>query len=223
MSDPFAAAQVAPESRPDAFTGNVDTDDPFATSSDYRGGDFTPSAPLESLKGRTVVMIPRKLDPNAADPNNPGKTRELYTVDLTVLTGGRLAYFYKQKADPEANPPREEAMLEHVVEDVSPDNPFTIKGYWVPQGAVIGKLKKAHAEGRPFLGTVAMVPTKADKDRGVTAAQVQKSVEDWIGRGRVGARPRYTWVLEDPDPAGRAAAVAWWKANRESIPAITTA
>jgi hypothetical protein len=223
MSDPFAAAQVgtATQSRPDAFTSNVDTDDPFAKSSDYRGGDYTPAAPLEVLKGRTVVMIPRKLDPNATDPNNPGETREQYTVDLTVLDGGRLTYFYKVKADPEKGTP--ERMEEMVVEDISPATPFSITGYWVPQGAIIGKLKKAHAEGRPYLGVVAMVPVKADRDKGKTAAQVTAEFEAWVARQRQGARPRYTWVLEDPTPAGHEAAVNWWKANRETIPAITTA
>ena len=226
MSDPFAAAQVAP-STPDAFQANVDSDDPFATSSDYAGGDFTPSPGLENLKGRTVIMIPRKFDPNAKDPNDPNgqKTRELYTVDLVVLNGGELRYYYNQKADPSATPPREAAVLEYVVEDVSPDKPFTVSGFWVPQGAVIGKLKKAHKEGRPFLGVPAMVPVKADRERGVTPAQVEKTVADWVARGRQGNRPRYSWVLDDGPTSNmdRAAAVKWWAANREHIPAITPA
>ena len=226
-TDPFAAAQVgatatAPATNgADPFTAAGDMDDPFATSSDYRGGDFTPSAPIENLQGRLVVMIPRKLDPNAPDPNNPGKTREQYTVDLTVLTGGRLAYWYKQKADAERGIPEE--MKEYVVEDVSPANPFTILGYWVPQGAIIGKLKQAHANGRPYLGVPAMIPVKADRDKGKTAAQVRAEVAAWIERGRQGARPRYTWVLEDPTPEQRAAAVQWWSANKANIPSITPA
>ncbi len=225
-TDPFAAAQVAGTAQAstataDPFTATGDMDDPFATSSDYRGGDFTPSVPLENLQGRLVVMIPRKLDPNAADPNNPGKTREQYTVDLTVLTGGRLAYWYKQKADAERGTPEE--MKEYVVDDVSAATPFSITGYWVPQGAIIGKLKQAHANGRPYLGVPAMIPVKADRDKGKTAAQVRAEVAAWIERGRQGARPRYTWVLDDPTPEQRAVAVQWWKTNRDQIPAITPA
>lgn len=222
-TDPFAAAQVgATATAPaDPFTAPVDMDDPFATSSDYRTGDFTPSAPLESLKGRLVVMVPRSLDPNAADPNNPGKTREQYTVDLYVLNGGRLSFWYKVKADAERGTPEE--MKEYVVDNVSPTEPFVVLNYWVPQGAIIGKLKKAHANGRPFLGTVAMIPVKADRDKGKTAAQVEAEVAAWIERNRVGARPRYTWVLNDPTPEERAAAIGWWGANRDNIPAITPA
>lgn len=222
-TDPFASAQVTTTASTapagDAFTAPADMDDPFATSSDYRGGDYTPSPTLEALQGRLVVMIPRVLDPNAKDPNNPGDTREQYTVDLTVLDGGRLTYFYNVKGDPEKG--TQDETKEWVVEDISGDKPFTVTGYWVPQGGVIGKLKKAHKDGRPYLGVPGMVPTKADRDRGVTAAQVRQNVAAWVARNRQGARPRYTWTLEDPDTTQRGIAVAWWKANRESIAPIT--
>lgn len=206
-TDPFATAQVG---------GPSDMEDPFATSSDYVG-DFTPAVPLENLAGRVVVMIPRSLDPNAKDPNDPSgqKTREQYTVDLTVLTGGRLTYFYTQRADAEKGTPEE--TKEMVIEDL----PASWPNYWVPQQALIGKLKKAHANGRPYLGVVAMIPVKADRERGKTAAQVRAEVAAWVARGRQGARPRYTWVLEDPTPEQRGIAVQWWTANKASIPAIT--
>jgi hypothetical protein len=218
--DPFAEAAVATA---DPYTATGDLDDPFATSSDYRGGDFTPAVPLENLQGRVVVMIPRSLDPNSKDPNDPTgqKTREQYTVDLHVLTGGRLSYYYTERANAEKGTP--EQTKEMVFEDVSPATPATWLNYWVPQQGLIGKLKKAHANGRPFLGMVAMVPTAADRKSGKTAAQVQAEVTAWVARARQGARPRYTWALEDPTPEQRAIAVQWWKDNRESIPAITPA
>ena len=223
--DPFAAVQVpaaasaAPAQR-DAFTPATDSADPFAVSSDFRG-DFTPSPNIESLQGRLVVMIPRKLDPNAPDPNNPGQTREVYTVDLTVLDGGRLEYIYKEKGDPEKG--TQDTLKTWTVEEVSPESPFQIQGYWVPQGGLIGRLKKAHASAAPFLGVPAMVPTKAQRDKGVTAAQVRQDYAQWVAMGRQTARPKYTWAMDDPTPAQRAAAVAWWGRVRGSIPAITPA
>lgn len=221
-SDPFAAAQVAtatPAAAPDAFTASHDSDDPFAVSTDYRGGDFTPAVPLDNLQDRLVVMIPRSLDPNQKDPFDPSgqKTRENYTVDLYVLTPGELKYYYTQRADAEKGLPEE------TKEMVITEFPAAWLGYWVPQGAIIGKLKQAHANGRPYLGVVAMIPTKQERERGVTAEVTRRVVAEWVARGRQGARPRYTWVLEDPTPEQRAQAVAWWTANKGNIAPIMPA
>lgn len=225
-ADPFAAVQVpnaVPAQAPaaDPFTAASDMADPFATSSDYKGGDYTPSPSIELLTGRLVVMIPRAFDPAAADPNNPGKTRELYTVDLTVLDGGRLEYQYKVKGDPEKGTVDEWKVW--TVEDISATSPFTITRFWVPQGGIIGKLKKAHADGRPFLGVPAMVPTKDQRDKGMTAAQVQAEYASWVQRGKAGNRPRYGWSLEDPTPAQRAVAIKWWGAVKDTLAPITPA
>jgi hypothetical protein len=225
MSDPFAAAQVSPATPADPFTSAHDMDDPFATSSDFKGGPYTPSPTLEVLKGRVVVMIPRSLDKNAKDPNDPSgqKTREVYTVDLVVLDGGPLAFTYKRKGNPEATDPkdREDSYPEFAVEDITPDTPFSVTGFWVPQAGVIGKLKQSHANGRPYLGVPAIAPVKADRDKGVTAEQVQRQVDAWIARGRQDARPRYSWTLADPTPAQRAAALSWWKREAANIAPIT--
>lgn len=226
-SDPFAAVQVpAAQAAPatagtpvtDPFTPAVDKDDPFATNSDFRG-DFTPSPTLEVLQGRLVVMIPRSLDPEAKDPNNPGKTREVFTVDLTVLDGGPLEYTFKRKADPEKGTP--ETWEKYDAGNVTPDSPFTVEGFWVPQGVLIGKLKKAHASGAPFLGVVSMGPTKDQRDRGVTAAQVREAYASWVAAGKPGNSPKFAWSLEDPDATRRAAAVAWWGRVRSTIKPIT--
>lgn len=229
MTDPFAAAQAttatatapAASGPADPFTGVRDQADPFATTEDYRGGDFTPSATLEALQGRLVAMFPRSLDPNAKDPNNPGQTREQYTVDLYVLDGGRLSYFYTQKGDPERGTSDE--VKEYVVEDISPSNPFHIASYWVPQGGVIGKLKKAHADGVPFLGIPTMVPTKADREKGKTNAQVKAEVDAWVARQRQGARPRYSWSLEAPDAGRRQGAIQWWATAKDTVEPIDRA
>jgi hypothetical protein len=239
MSDPFAEANLngaasngtstATQERPangDPFVDPADLDDPFATRSDLRT-DFTPSPSLEALQGRLVVMIPRSLDPNAKDPNDPSgeKTREVYTVDLTVLTGGELKFFYNQKGNPEAQDPadRQDKLVEFVVPDVSVENPFSVEGFWVPQGGVIGALKKVHKAGRPYLGVPTMVPVKADREKGITAAMVQANFAQWEAAGRKTNRPKYTWTLADPSPAERPLAIKWWAANRGSIKAITPA
>lgn len=231
MTDPFASAQVstatAPAAAPastgpaDPFTGVRDQADPFATSEDYRGGDFTPSPTLESLKGRLVAMFPRSLDPNAKDPNNPGKTREQYTVDLYVLDGGRLSYFYTQKGDAERG--TQDEVKEYVVEEITPESPFHVASYWVPQGGVIGKLKKAHRDGVPFLGIPTMVPVKADAEKGKTKAQVEAEVAAWVARQRQGARPRYSWALEAPDAGRRQGAITWWASAKDSVEPIDRA
>lgn len=230
MSDPFASVQVpgangsptgtatAPRPPQDPFQSAHDMEDPFAVGSDFRGGDFIPSPGIELLAGRLIVMIPRKLDPEAADPNNPGKTREVYTVDLTVLDGGHLEYTYRQKGDPEKG--TQDEWKQWVVGTVSPDSPFTIPGYWVPQAGLIGKLKQAHRNGRPFLGVPSMIPTKDQRDKGITAAQVRQEYVGWVARNKIGSRPRYSWGLEDPTPEQKAAAMRWWARVKDQIQPI---
>lgn len=225
--DPFAAAQSgvrnpvppAQSAGPDAFTPATDMNDPFLTSSDVRG-DYTPSPGLENIEGRLVVMIPRTFDPAAKDPNDPTgtKTRELYTVDLTVLSGGKLEFPYKVKGDREKG--TEDTYATFTVEDVSQANPFTIKGYWVPQGAIIGRLKAIHAKGAPYLGVPEMGPTKAQRDAGKTPAQVKAAYTQWVAQGKPGNRPSYSWRLVDPTPEQKAIAIAWWASVKSTIAPI---
>lgn len=229
--DPFAAAQIkiskstpasgsastAPAGGADPFTGAADMSDPFAVSSDFRGS-FSPSPTMDALAGRLLVMIPRSFDPTAKDPLNEGGIREQYTVDLTVLTGGRMSWYYTQKGDPERG--TEDEVKEFVVDDVSAENPYTNTGHWVPQGGIIGKLKKSHREGRPLLGLVARGPQRPDRDRGVTAAQIQKQYDEWVKRGRQGQAPKFAWNMVDPTPEQRAIAIAWWRETGSKLEPI---
>lgn len=234
MTDPFAAAQVStpaasntsatPAARPaaDPFTSSVDSADPFATSSDFRG-DFSPSPTMDALAGRLVVMIPREFDPAAEDKlsDKPGATRELYTVDLYVLTGGRMAWWFTDRGNPELG--TEDELKEIVVENVSPEEPFVNLGRWVPQGGIIGKLRKSHREGRPFLGVVTRGPQKPDRDKGVTPAQIERRYQDWVNKGKPGEAPKYSWSLADPTPEQRQIAIGWWGKNKGDIAPINPA
>lgn len=230
--DPFAAAQVAGSAGTsskaeastapveDPFTSSHDLDDPFATSSDFKGGDFTPSPPIELLRGRLLVLIPRAFDPEQDDPFNEGKKRELYTVDLTVLDGGPLKWHYKIKADAEKGTP--ERHEEFDAGSPSAESPFTVTRFWVPQGGLIGKLKQTHRKGAPLLGVLDFIPQKAGRDKGVTSAQIRAEYDAWVGRNKVGTGPRTAWALDDPSPERRKIAIAWWAANKGSIEAINT-
>lgn len=229
--DPFAAAQVAGSagtSAPvgstavaeDPFVSSHDMEDPFATSSDFKGGDFTPSPPIELLRGRLLVMIPRDFEKEQDDPFNPGKKRELYTVDLTVLDGGPLKFQYKIKADAEKGTP--ERYEEFDAGDPSAENPFTLTRFWVPQGGIIGKLKQTHRRGSPLLGVLDFIPQKAGRDKGQTAAQIRKEYDAWVGRNKVGTGPLTAWAMDDPSPERRSIAIKWWAANKADIAAINT-
>lgn len=246
--DPFAAAQVASagaaatgsgagtapasnaHAQADPFVSAHDTDDPFATSSDFRGGDYTPSPPIETLRGRLVAMFPREFKADAENPfwdgkDPEGRTRELYTVDLYVLDGGPLKFPYKRKGNPEAADPsaREDQYLEWDGGDPSPETPFAITRFWVPQGNLIGKLKQTHAKGAPLLGVIDLVPQKAGRDKGETAAKIRAEYDAWIGRNRVGTGPRIAWALDDPAPERRALAVKFWGLHKASIAPINAA
>lgn len=234
VSDPFAEVQVsgaapvrtAPASTSvqgaDPFSSAVEMDDPFATSADLRGS-YTPSPSLEALTGRLAVMIPRSFDPEAPNPLKPGETREVYTVDLYVLTGGPLSYVTKRKGDPEASDSALRADRYETFDagSATPNSPLVFKGYWVPQGAIVGALKKTHGRGAPYLGVVGMGPTKTQRDKGVTAAQVRAEHSQWIALGKPGEGPKFAWTLDVPTPEQRETAVAWWSAARGTIDPIT--
>ena len=231
MSDPFASVQVStPGAIPsqkgaaDPFQGAAahDSADPFGTSSEVRG-EFTPTPTMDAMAGRLVVMIPRSFDPHAKDPNDPAgvKTRELYTVDTYILTGGRMSWYYTVKGDPEKG--TQDELKEFVVENVTPEDPYVSKGMWVPQGNIIRGLKEMHRQGRIFLGVPTMVPTKADRDKGMTAAQVQARHLNWVNAGKPGNRPASAWALVDPDAAQRAIAVAWWNRAKGDIAPVIPA
>jgi hypothetical protein len=233
-NDPFAAITVpatptapAPAAAPsaDPFHSAHDSEDPFATSSDFRGGDFTPSPPIETLRGRLLAMFPREFDPAAKDPFNEGQLRELYTVDLYVLDGGPLKFPYKRKGNPEAadEAARQDQYLEWDAGTPTPEEPFVITRFWVPQGNLIGKLKQTHAKGAPFLGVLDLVPQKAGRDKGVTSAQIRAEYDAWVGRNRVGTGPKIAWAMDDPTPERRALSRVFWAANKANIAAINVA
>lgn len=219
-SDPWAAAQAAPASAP--ATGAVNPlpfnrDNPFAKPSDFSGGVFTPSAPLDSLVGRTVIYIPRSFNAAAPDPFNVGKTRAQWTADIYVIDGGRLSFFYEQKADPSANPPREAATIEHVHENCTPATPYVMLNSWVSQAAFIAKLNGA-AEARQFLiCTPTRGAQKAQRQAGQTDETVRATHAAWIARGKAGSEPKFVWIPSDVGPDAMSRAIEWWNAHKDSI------
>jgi hypothetical protein len=94
---------------------------------------------------------------------------------------------------------------------------------WVPQGNIIGKLRKAHADGVPFLGVLDFIPQKNARDKGVTAAQIRKEYDAWVKRGRVGDSPKIAWALDVPDDERRKLARQFWAAKKAEIEPINRA
>lgn len=226
MTDPFAAVQVRQPSAPnghagpqtDPFTNANQVDDPFAVSSDLKGGAYTPTPPMEVLHGRLVVMIPRSFDPAAKDPRDESKTRELYTVDLTVFTGGEMKWLRTIRGDRSKGEMDRKELF--TVENVSPENPFTVNGAWVSQGNIVGKLKACHEGGNPYLGVVDMGPTASQRKAGKTAADIKADFKQWVDLGKLGDKPTFAWMVVDPTPEQRAIAVAWWGRVRSTIAPI---
>jgi hypothetical protein len=215
-STPQPAAAGAPSEDP--FVSAHDSDDPFATSEDFRGGPFTPSPPIELLRGRLVAMFPRSFDPSADDPFNEGKKREMYTVDLYVLDGGPLSFEYKVRGDAEKG--TEDTYENFDAGTPSAAEPFVIKGHWVPQGNLIGKLKGSHRKGAPFLGVLEIGAQAPDRKKGKTDAQVRAEQDAWVKRGKVGNGPRYSWTADVPTPERRKLAIEFWAAHKAEIEPI---
>ncbi len=207
------AQQSAPQSNPLPFN----TDNPFGAPSEFKGGSFTPTPPMEALQGRSCIFVPRTFDPAAPDPFNPGNTRKQWTADLYVLDGGELRFWYKQKADPNANPPRPAADVEQVVPEVTPTNPYVSLGCWVSQAAIVPKLTGV-SEKRQFLAcTITRGAQKADRDKGVTDQAVRDAHAAWVSRGKSGPEPKSLWLAEDLTPEQMQRAVEWWNAAKDTI------
>lgn len=234
-NDPFAAVAAQQQSTPapaaaapaeDPFVSAHDSDDPFATSEDFRGGPFTPSPPIELLRGRLVAMFPRKFEANADNPfkeeSKPETyTRELYTVDLYVLDGGPLTFEYKVRGDAEKG--TEDRYETHDAGTPTAAEPFVIKGHWVPQGNLIGKLKGSHRKGAPFLGVLEIGAQAQDRKKGKTDAQIRAEQDAWVKRGKVGNGPRFSWTADVPSPDRRKVAIEFWAAHKAGIEPINAA
>jgi hypothetical protein len=204
----------------DPFAEQADVEDPFARPEDVqRGGAFEPRPYLADLAGRLVAMVPRVFESAAEKPKARQKpddlTEERYTVDMIVLDGGELRFWYnsKKKDSDEMEP------VEAVVE--ASEIPKLYAGVWRTEGNVIGQLKKIDGKARPILlGRVRRGPQKAERDKGITVAQIEEAHAAWVKRNRSGPQPKFTWIIDvdcvtDSD---RALAGAWYtKARQEGF------
>lgn len=221
MTSAFAAAaqaaagtaQSAPQSNPLPFNG----DDPFASPSDFKGGAFTPTPSMEALQGRTCVFIPRTFNPAAADPFNPGQTRKQWTADLYVLDGGELRFWYKQKADLSAVPPRQEAQVEHIVPEVTPATPFEVPQMWVSQAAIVPKLTGVSEKRQFLVCTIVRGAQKAQRDKGATDASVRAEHDAWVARGKAGPEPKSLWLAEDLSAEQMGRVREWWAGAKDTV------
>jgi hypothetical protein len=236
-NDPFAAvaAQQAASTPPppaaagapseDPFVSAHDSDDPFATSEDFRGGPFTPTPPIELLRGRLVAMFPRKFEANADNPfkDQPGAepTREQYTVDMYILDGGPLEFDYKVKGDP--NKGTKDTYEKFDAGTPTPAAPFVIKNNWIPQGNLIAKLKGSHRKGAPYLAVLEVGAQANDRKKGTSDAQIREEFDAWIKRNRVGNKPKYSWLGDVPTPERRKLAIEFWAAHKAEIEPINVA
>lgn len=189
-------------------------ENPFGAPSQFKGGAFTPNPPFEALVGRTVVMIPRSYNPTAHDPfaTEAGKTRKLWTVDLYVLDGGTLRFWYTKKGQDGGK----DETVEQVAE-VSPESPYMVEGMWVAQSAFISKLTGVSENRQFLLTTVARGATMAQRQSGKTDEDVRAEHKAWSDRGKQGKEPRSVWLPTDVDQQGMQNAMTWWAANKDSI------
>ena len=163
-------------------------------------GPFIPRPYLSDLVGRLVTMVPRVVEKveKRKDRQEAGKdnTEERYTVDMAVLDGGDLTFFYASKVEGKED---EFEQKEHTVP--AEEIPFTWLGVYRTEGNVIGQLKKIDGTARPvLLGRVRRGPQAPERRKGVTADQVEKAWADYealLRAGRVNAvKPKFSWVVD---------------------------
>lgn len=186
----------------DPFATSVDEDDPFATADDVKrtAGPFIPRPYLSDLVGRLVAMVPREVKrvEKRKDRQEAGKdnTEERYTVDMAVLDGGDLTFFYASKVEGKED---EYEQKEHTVPEE--EIPFTWTSVHRTEGNVIGQLKKIDGTARPvLLGRIRRGPQAPERRKGVTADQIEKAWADYealLRAGRTNAvKPKFSWVVD---------------------------
>lgn len=185
----------------DPFATAADEEDPFATAEDVKSaGVFTPRPWLADLSGRLVAFVPREYTKDAEKPKErqtpESKTEERYTVDMAVLDGGELKFYYKARVEGTEDQYEEK---EHVVP--AEEIPYTWFAVYRNEGNVIGQLKKVDGTARPvLLGRVRRGPQAADRRKGVTIADIEKAWKVYEGHlqaGRVNAtKPKFSWVVD---------------------------
>lgn len=207
----------------DPFAQTVNEDDPFATAEDVKstGGPFTPRPYLADLVGRLVAMVPRVFEkeaPKRKDRVEPGgkETEERYTVDMAVLDGGDLTFFYQSRVEGTEDQYEEKS---HTVP--AAELPALWEGVYRTEGSVIGQLRKVDGTARPvLLGRVRRGPQAADKRKGMTADDVEKAYAAYEGHlkaGRTNAtRPKFSWFIDvdSVTEADKEKARQWLKAAR---------
>jgi hypothetical protein len=196
----------------DPWAEDANVEDPWATPEDVKaGGKFEPTPFLDSLAGRMVGMFPRKFEkdaPKRADRIEAGgaTTEERYTVDMVVLDGGELRYWYTDKR---ANDGAGE-LVEHVIP--ADEIPKLYTNVWRTEGNIIGALRKVDGSARPaLLGIVRRGPQAPDRKKGMTAEQVEAAYAAWEKRGKQGPKPKFSWIIdaESVTAEQKAAATAW--------------
>jgi hypothetical protein len=217
-----AAAQMSQQAAPSAPVSNplpFNEADLFAKPSDFKGGAFTPTPPMEALIGRTCVYIPRTFDAAAKDPFDPTgqKTRKQWTVDLYVIDGGELRFWYQKKGDQNATPPTQPATVEMVFPECSPATPYVSLHQWVSQAAIVSKLTAASEKRQILIGSPIMGAQKAQLDQGATDASVREQYAQWVANGKPGKEPKFLWLLSDVTAEGMARVQEWYGLHKDSL------
>lgn len=201
----------------DPFAEEANVDDPFATPEDVKagGGPFTPTPSLEALEGRVVLMVPRKFEDDAPIPEayrqaDGPAVRDRYTVDMVVVTGGPLSYWYNAKIEgSDDREPKEFGPL---------DLPAVFTNVWRVEASIIGQLRRIDGKARPVLmGKVRRGPQARDRGK-KDFDKIAEEFAGWEKRGKKGSAPRFSWQI-DPEvtPEERAEAISAWKASELTI------
>ena len=204
---------------PFADTSAVDEDfDPFANPEDVKSsGIFVPRPPIDSLEGRTVVIVPRSFDPEAKVSEylqkkyGMGPTQEEWTTDLIVLNGGTLEYTYQSKVQGTEDEFEEKTMI---VDEF----PFMVPKFKVTWANVKGTMAKLNALPNPMgIGQFRAGYSAKEMRNGKTFEGFAAELAAWEDKVRknpktAGERPKAKWhFVLSSDPADKALALAWWR------------
>lgn len=223
MTDPFA-------SNVDGTPAATDTFDPFGDTQpeDLRSfdGPMLPFPRVADLYRHLVVMEPTGYTDKDVDPFAPAgsnKTRELFTVRLTILEGDALELPNGKKNEAGVWEP------DGTVTIVGPGSehpwPVTWNKFSVPQTQIIGKLKAKFdvatsqpKDGGFLLGVIRRVPAKKTAKHLTTPEAIDKALTEFYQAKMAGKNVpevNYGWGFVNYTNEQKAIALDWYR-NRTS-------
>lgn len=156
----FQPPQYAPQQQPTAAPQPIATSLPEGDFSDpSRGGELSPK--IRHMVGRTVIILPKRIDENAKGMPQPGQeaqTRPCLYADVIVVDGGPIVFGNEINAGRETKPNTHMVNAPYFVRNLMINNTWIVNSCRdalppLGNGLMLGVIEEGTQGNRPYLLT----------------------------------------------------------------------